>query len=45
MPCALIKGYILDYLAIAANQTMRRNAQMSNPGEVRMRVGIQCTGK
>jgi hypothetical protein len=41
MPRTLIERHILHDFAITANQTMRRNAQMSNLGKERMRVRIQ----
>lgn len=41
MPRPLIERHILHDFAITANQTMRRNAQMSNLGKERMRVRIQ----
>ncbi|EJK92580.1 hypothetical protein UUU_05660 [Klebsiella pneumoniae subsp. pneumoniae DSM 30104 = JCM 1662 = NBRC 14940] len=45
MPRPLIERHILHDFAITANQTMRRNAQMSNLGKERMRVRIQGTSE
>ena len=41
MPRTLIERHILHDFAITANQTMCRNAQMSNLGKERMRMRIQ----
>ena len=45
MPRPLIERHILHDFAITANQTMRRNAQMSKLGKERMRVRIQGTSE
>ena len=45
MPCTLIERHILHDFTITANQTMRRNAQMSDLGKERMRVRIQGAGE
>ncbi len=45
MPRPLIERNILHDFAITANQTMRRNAQMSNLGKERMRMRIQGTSE